>query len=37
MLSVIGSELDVTYIAHWAAEVGMADLWQTLWDEYRRP
>jgi hypothetical protein len=36
MLSVIGSELDVTYIAHWAEEVGVADLWQTLWDEYQR-
>lgn len=37
MLTVIGSELDVAYIAHWAAETGVADLWQALWDAYQQP
>jgi hypothetical protein len=36
MLAVIGSELDLAYIEHWAAEVGVADLWQALWDEYQK-
>jgi hypothetical protein len=37
MLDVIGSELDVAYIDHWAKEIGVADLWQALWDEYQQP
>jgi hypothetical protein len=35
MLAVIGTELDLAYIEHWAAEVGVADLWQALWDEFQ--
>ena len=37
MLDVIGSELDLTYISHWAAEISVADLWQALWDEFQKP
>lgn len=36
MLGVIGSELDTVYIETWAKEIGVADLWQALWDEYQR-
>jgi hypothetical protein len=36
MLSVIGEELDLDYIAKWAAEIGVADLWQALWDEFQK-
>lgn len=35
MLAVIGSELDMVYIEKWAEEIGVADLWQALWDEYQ--
>ena len=37
MLDVIGSELDLAYIAYWATEIGVADLWQALWDEFQKP
>ena len=36
MLGVIVPELDTAYIELWAKEIGVADLWQALWDEYRR-
>ncbi len=36
MLDVIGSQLDLAYIDQWAAEIGVADLWQVLWDEFQR-
>lgn len=36
MLGLIGSQLDLAYIAHWAAEIGVADLWQALWDEFQQ-
>jgi hypothetical protein len=36
MLVVLGPELDVAYIETWAKEIDVADLWQALWDEYRR-
>ncbi len=36
MLAVTGSELDTAYIEMWVKEIGVADLWQALWDEYRR-
>ena len=37
MLNLIGSQLDLAYLAQWAAEIGVADLWQALWDEFQRP
>ena len=37
MLDVIGSQLDLIYLSHWAAEIGVADLWQALWDEFQKP
>jgi hypothetical protein len=37
MLDVIGSQLDMAYINYWAQEIGVADLWQALWDEYQQP
>jgi hypothetical protein len=36
MLVVIGSELDISYIEHWAHEIGVADLWKALWDEFQK-
>ena len=36
MLDVIGSQLDLAYIDQWAAEIGVADLWQVLWDEFQK-
>lgn len=36
MLAVIGPELDTAYIETWANEIGVADLWYALWDEYQR-
>ena len=36
MLGLIGSQLDLAYIAQWAAEISVADLWQALWDEFRQ-
>jgi hypothetical protein len=36
MLAVTGAELDTAYIESWAEEVGVADLWQALWEEYQR-
>jgi len=36
MLTLIGSELEVAYIERWAAKIGVADLWQALWDEFRK-
>ena len=36
MLALIGPELDLVYIEKWAKEIGVADLWQALWDEYQR-
>lgn len=36
MLAVTGPELDLAYIEKWAKEIGVADLWQALWDEYQR-
>jgi len=36
MLTLIGSELDMSYIESWAAKIGVADLWQALWDEFQR-
>jgi len=36
MLDVIGAQLDLAYIAQWAAEIGVADLWQALWDEFQK-
>jgi len=36
MLAVIGSELDLDYIEHWATEIGVADLWRALWDEFQK-
>jgi len=27
MLGVIGAQLDLAYLAHWATEIGVADLW----------
>ena len=37
MLNLIGSQLDLAYLAQWAAEIGVADLWQALWDEFKQP
>ncbi len=37
MLDVIGSQLELTYLSHWAAEIGVADLWHALWDEFQKP
>jgi hypothetical protein len=36
MLDVIGSQLDLAYIAQWATEIGVADLWHALWDEFQK-
>lgn len=36
MLSVVGKELDLDYIAKWSAEIGVGDLWQALWDEFQK-
>ena len=37
MLNVIGSQLDLAYIAQWATGIGVADLWQAVWDEFQKP
>ena len=37
MLDVIGSELDLVYLSQWATAIGVADLWQALWDEFQKP
>jgi hypothetical protein len=37
MLDVIGSQLDLAYLGKWAAEIGVADLWLALWDEFQQP
>lgn len=31
MVRVQGDQLDVAYIAHWAAELGVSDLWKGIW------
>ena len=36
MLDVIGSELDLAYLSPWSAQIGVADLWQALWDEFQK-
>ena len=35
ILAAMGAELDVAYIERWAVEIGVADLWQALWDEFQ--
>ncbi len=37
MLAVVGDELDLPYLEHWAAELGVLELWGALWDEFHRP
>jgi hypothetical protein len=37
MLDLIGSQLDLAYLVQWAAGIGVADLWQALWDEFQQP
>lgn len=37
MLNVMGSQIDLAYISQWATEIGVADLWQALWDEFQQP
>jgi hypothetical protein len=37
MLEVIGSQLDLSYFSHWVVAIGVADLWQALWDEFQKP
>ena len=36
MLRVIGDELDLAYLEHWSAQIGVADLWTAMWDEHRK-
>jgi hypothetical protein len=36
MLAVVGDQLDLAYLEHWAREIGVLNLWQALWDEFRR-
>jgi len=36
MLAVVGDALDLPYIERWAAEIGVGDLWQALWDEFQK-
>jgi hypothetical protein len=36
MLAVIGHELDLTYLEEWARITGVLELWQALWDEFKR-
>lgn len=36
MLDVMGSQLDLVYIGQWSTEIGVADLWQALWDEFQQ-
>jgi len=31
-----GNPVDMAYIERWAAKIGVADLWQALWDEFRK-
>lgn len=37
MLEMIGSQLDLNYLSRWAIAIGVADLWQALWDEFQKP
>ncbi len=37
MLDMIGSQLDLTYLSQGATEIGVADLWLALWDEFQKP
>ena len=37
MLDLMGSQLDLAYLVQWAAGIGVADLWQALWDEFQQP
>lgn len=37
MLGVVGSQLDLAYLTRWATEIGVVDLWQSLWDEFQQP
>ena len=37
MLDLMGSQLDLAYLVQWAAEIGVADLWQALRDEFQQP
>lgn len=37
MLAVTGDQLDVAYIENWATEIGVAELWHALWDEFQKP
>ena len=37
MLAVIGDQLDLAYIEKWAAEIGVAEVWQAIWDEFQKP
>jgi hypothetical protein len=36
MLAVVGDQLDLAYLEHWAGHIGVLDLWQALWDEFRK-
>ena len=33
----IARMLDLTYLSQWATAIGVADLWQALWDEFQKP
>ena len=36
MLAVTGTGLDLAYVDRWAKKIGVADLWQALWDEFQK-
>lgn len=37
MLRVMGDQLDLDYLQHWAARIDVLNLWQALWDEFHKP
>jgi hypothetical protein len=36
MLRVIGDQLDLAYVDHWSAAIGVSDLWRAMWDEHQK-
>lgn len=36
MLRVMGDQLDLAYLERWSGEIGVAELWAAMWDEYKK-
>jgi len=36
MLRVVGDQLDLDYLAAWTHKLGVAPIWQAIWDEHRK-